>query len=150
MVLNFQKEICITRVGNAVAAGTTTVLSSVIDMTLAPTFDGVLFLVLFNAATNGSVITLTPYQNIANATGGTATAITGGVVTVTAGVSGYSNNYLVSEIIRPSKRYLYVSIGITTQNLAIDGIVAFQYTSHANPIIQPAALLAAALAGPLQ
>lgn len=139
------KDCVITRVMNAVAAGTSAQNTSVLDMA---GFDGVIFIALLGTVTDASVVTLTAKENTASSTSSpTPTSVTGGATAdITAATD--SNHYLVVDVIRPSKRYVYAALTRTTQNAVIDGVIAIQYRSRTVPVSQPAALVGSALSSP--
>src|SRR5579872_2080100 len=146
MLKCFTQEIKIIDVLGYFAAGTTTRTSSVIDMgqsANAGGFDAVTFVLSLGTVTSGSVITLTAKQNTANSTSSpTPTTITPNYANVqgstTAQVASQcsltvtdagssSSKSLALDIILPQERYLFCTVGITTQNCEIRGIVAYLY-----------------------
>lgn len=139
------KNCKITRVMNAVAAGTSAQNTSVLDM---QGYDAVIFVALLGAVTDASVLTLTAKENTANSTSSpTPTDVSGGATSaVTA--SANSNHVLASDVIRPSKRYVFAALTRTAQNAAIDGVIAIQYRARDLPVTQPATLIASALSTP--
>lgn len=134
------EEIKITRVSNAAAAAQTAINSSVLDMN---GFDGVLFVALLNDSTNGCVLTLTGKENTANSTTVPAPTSTGVAATFT-DVDGTSvdNNMLMIDVLNPSQRYVFANLTRTTQNCAVDGILAIQYRARSKPTTQSAGVLA--------
>jgi len=137
------KDCVITRVSNAAASGTSNVVSSVLDM---QGFDSVAFIALLNSVSDGSQLSLTASENTANSTSG-GSAVTGGATsTVTA--SSDSNHVLAVDVVRPSKRYCFVTLARGTAAATVDGIVAIQYRARSKPVSQPATLIGSAVGGP--
>ncbi len=136
----FLKDTLITKISNGAGAGTTDVVSSVLDMA---GYDSVLFVADLGTVTDGSVLQLKPSENDANSTSG-GTALTGGnTPSVTA--SGNSNSVLASEVIRPAKRYVFCTLSRGTQNAVVNTLLAIQYKAKAVPVTQPASLIASAI-----
>lgn len=127
-----------------VAAGTSAQSTSALDMS---GFDGVIFIAVLNTVVDGSVLTLTAYDNATNTNSG-GTAVTGGATNaVTAATS--SNTVIVLDVIRPAGRYVYATLTRTAQNATIGGIIAIQYKGKGpDPITQGATVLASALSTP--
>lgn len=142
MGLNLSKDVKVTRVMNAVAAGTSEQKSSVLDM---QDFDGVVFILLLGTVTDASVITLTAYENTASSTSSpTPTAVTPAAGPATASTD--SNHALLIDVYRPQKRYIFADVLRTTQNAAIDGIIAIQYRGRVKPTTHDTGVIATALA----
>jgi hypothetical protein len=129
--MNLIKDCKITRVMNAVAAGTTEQKSSVLDMS---GYDGVCFILLLNAVTDASVITATIYENTASSTSSPAPVTSGVAATLTALSS--SNLVMAADLVRPVSRYVFLDITRITQNAAIDGVLAIQYRTNDIPVTQ--------------
>lgn len=142
------KDCKITRVANAAAAGTSEVLTSVLDMT---GYDGVLFVAALGDVTATSVVTLTAKGNTASSTSSpTPTDVTDGVTAAfTAGASDADNKLLVVDVVRPSQRYVFASLTRTTANAVVDGIIAIQYRGRSLPVTQGSTVLASALSTPM-
>lgn len=140
------KRAKITRISNAVAAGTTEVLSSVLDM---QGYDSVMFIVTLGDVTATSVLTLTAKSNTANSTSSpTPSSITDGSCTFTAGASDADNKLMIVDVLRPSKRYVFASLTRTTANAVVDSITAIQYCSRSVDVTQGSTVLASALSTP--
>lgn len=137
------KDCKITRVMNAVAAGTSAQSTTALDMS---GYNSVIYIALLGTVTDGSILTLTAFDNAANSNSG-GTAVSGGAAAAYTAASD-SNHYLVTDVIRPTGRYSYAQLTRTAQNAAIDGILAIQYNADTKPVAQPAALVAAALSTP--
>lgn len=124
----------IVHVNNAAAAGTTEIDSTAVDMT---GFDAVCFVVDLAAVTDGSVMTLQVQQG---ATSTPTEDITGASATFTGATS--SNSMLAAEAIRPTKRYCRAKFTRTTQNAAVNCILAILYKAKTIPITKDTTMLA--------
>jgi hypothetical protein len=117
----------VTRVLNAVAAGTTAQNGSVIDMA---DYEGVVFLAAFGALTATQVTSLKAQHgdqsNLSDAAD-LAGTLTGPMA------DADSNKTLVLDINRPVKRYIRVVVNRATANAVIDGVVAIQYSPKKKP-----------------
>ncbi len=121
------------------AAGQTTRTSSVIDMA---NFDGAMFVLHLGTVTDASVITLTVKGNTADSVSSpTPVSLTGGTNVLTASTS--SNTLMILDIYRPQYRYLFVTVGIATQNCEIVGINAHLYGARVQPVTQHATVAVA-------
>lgn len=125
-------------VSGAVAAGTTEVVSSVIDM---QGYDGVLFVALTGDVTDTSVLTLTAKGNTANSTS-SPTPVTQAAATFTAGASNADSKSLVVEVANPLMRYMFASLTRTTANAVVNGIIAILYRGHIQPSTLDASVIA--------
>ena len=128
-------NIKITRVLNAVAAGTTDQQSAVLDM---QGWDGVLFLAAFGTLTATQVTSLNAQQGT-QVGGGDMADLAGSKVGPLA--DGDSNKCLQLDVRRPLERYVRAVVDRGTANAVIDGVIAIQYSGRAAP-----ALLAASVA----
>lgn len=140
---SIMRDCKITRVSNAVAAGTSDISSSVMDMT---GFDRIAFVVFLADVIDGSVLTLTARQNTANSSS-TPTPTSTGVATAafTASATSADNKMLMVDVVRPIERYVFAFLTRITQNAAIDGIFAIQYNARTNQVTQPAEMIASVL-----
>lgn len=123
---SLQKEVKVTRVMNAVAAGTSDQNSSVIDM---QGWDGVTFIAAFGAITSGAVTSVKVQQG----TDGTVTDaadLEGTAVTV---ADDDDNQVAIVEVYRPRERYVRLVVDRGTQNAVIDGVIAIQYNGRKQP-----------------
>ena len=119
---NLGPSVKITRLMNAVAAGTSDQLSSALDM---QGFDGVMFLTSFGTITAGAVTSVDVHQ--CDTSGGTYAALSIAVA------DDDDNQVVVHDIYRPRERYIKVNIDRGTQNAVIDGVVAIQYGARVMP-----------------
>ena len=122
---NLGPSVKITRLMNAVAAGTSDQLSSALDM---QGFDGVMFLTSFGTITAGAVTSVEVHQ--CDTSGGSYAALAGSSIAV---ADDDDNQVVVHDIYRPRERYLKVNIDRGTQYAVIDGVVAIQYGARLQP-----------------
>ena len=125
------KDCKITRVSNAVAAGTAAIDSTGVDM---QDYDGVIFLALLNTVVAGAQIDLGAQESADNATWG-ATIAAAQTATITDAGGASSNKYLAVDVYRPAKRYVRAELRRQTQNVTVDGILAIQYRSRVKPVL---------------
>jgi len=155
---NLSKEAKTIRVSNAVAASQTTLSTSIVDLggsAGAGGYDAVMFVVLLNTMTAGSVLTATVQDNSTNAAGGMAnvtasyaavsqtnaanatvaqSASNAGVVfTDVGGLS--SNEVFLVDCALPQKEFVRLQITIATANAAFDGVLAILYRSKNRPTV---------------
>lgn len=121
----------ITRVSNAVAAGTTDVNSSVVDM---KGFDGVLFVVAFGAIVSGAVTSIKAQQG-ALSDGSDMADLLGTGVTV---ADDADNKLFYLDVARPRERYVRCVVDRGTQNATVDSITAIQYRAADLPVTHDA------------
>lgn len=143
-LLSILKDCQITRVKNAVSAGTSAQNTSVLDMT---GFDSVLFVCFLGDVTINSVLTLTVYSNTANSTSGGTSEKAGTTLTDADGTS-YDNGCLAVEVHKPARRYVFATLTRTAANAAIDGIFAIQFNARSLPQTQGATILDGVVGGP--
>ncbi|MCG3168266.1 MAG: hypothetical protein POELPBGB_04070 [Bacteroidia bacterium] len=122
---NLAPTVKVTRLMNAVAAGTSDQLSSALDM---QGFDGVILLTAFGTITSGAVTSVEVHQ--CDTSGGSYAALTGTSIAV---ADDDDNQVVVHDIYRPRERYIKVNIDRGTQNAVIDGVVAIQYGARVMP-----------------
>lgn len=116
----------VTQVKTAVAAGTSDVNSSIIDMA---NFDGVVFFTSFGAITSGAVTSVKLQQDTDSA-GGTMADLEGSGQTV---ADTDDDKVTVHDLYRPRERYVRVVVDRGTQNAVINSIVAVQYSGSKAP-----------------
>lgn len=120
-----------TRVSNAVAAGTTAVNCTVLDM---QGFETVMGVCCLNTLTATQVTNLKAQAG--NAANGSDMADLVGAVTSNA-ADADSNKMLILEVVKPTNhRYLRFVVDRGTANAAIDSVVATQYAVHKAPTTQ--------------
>jgi hypothetical protein len=135
---NFTSDFKITRIMNAVVAGTTAQTSSAVYMGGPDGHDNVAFLVSFDVLTSGAVTSFKVQQSADDASTDTYDDLAGSSQSI---ADTGSNGFAVIEIVRPEKPYLKVVLTRGTQNAVINGIWAFQWKSGAHPPVQPAGYL---------
>ena len=126
--MNLSKNTKLTRVSNAVAAGTTDINSTVIDM---QNFEGVQFLVAFGAITAGAVTSIKVQQG-AQSDLSDAADLEGTAVAV---ADDDDNKLFYLDVFRPRERYVRLVVDRETQNAVLDGIFAQQYGPRTMPTI---------------
>lgn len=125
--MNLSKSVKLTRVSNAVAAGTTAVTSSAVDMA---GFDGCQFTVLMGAVTSGAVTSCKVQGSEDNSSWSDLTG-TGQAIADTA-----DDKLFLIDVPFPRHRYLRCVVSRATQNAVVDGIVAEQYLAKVEPVTQ--------------
>lgn len=116
----------VTRVSNAVAAGTTDINSSEVDM---QNFEGVKFYVLFGAITAGAVTSIKAQQDTVTGMAGAAD-LEGTALTV---ADDDDNQIAILDVYRPRERFVRCVVDRGTQNAVVDGIIAVQYGPRVMP-----------------
>lgn len=126
--MNLQPMIELTRLSNAVAAGVTPVVSTLLDMSA---FESARFIVALGALVATQVTTVTIEQG--NLSDGSDMAFLAGA-TYTC-VDTDSNKTVSIGIIRPQKRYLRVRVARTVANSAVDGIFGIVHNPKRLPTV---------------
>lgn len=128
--MNFLTNFKVTRVLNAVAAGTSSQNGSVIDM---QGYEGVAFVAAFGTLTATQVTSLKAQEgdasNLSDAADLEGTS-TGPLA------DGDSNKLLVLEVFKPLKRYIRPVVVRGTANAVIDGVIAIQWAGRVKPETQ--------------
>lgn len=119
------------RVSNAVAAGTTDIDCTAVDM---QGFDSVRFIALFGTATTTHVTKLVLKQSDDNSTWSNA------IQTGTQMADGDSNKMLIAEVNAPGARYVRCTVDRGTANIVIDGVIAELFNAARVPVIQDASV----------
>jgi hypothetical protein len=133
--MNLLKDVKLTRVMNAVAAGTTVQNSSEIDMS---GFEGVMFILAVGTLTATQTTSLKAQQ----------TATTGtGYADITGSGSGDmadddDNQCVVLDIYKPVERFVRAVVTRGVANAVIDGVFALQYGPGKRPTVQDATTVA--------
>lgn len=147
MQASLLKDCLITRVMNAVAAGTSDQDGTVLDMS---GYDGVIFVAALGDVLNTSVVELQVFGNTASSTSSPTpaelTADSAGPVTADA--TSADNKQLIVDVPRPAYRYVFPRIKRGTANAVIDGVFAIQYRGRSAPQVQGSTVLASALLAP--
>ena len=124
--MNLSKNTKLTRVSNAVAAGTTDVESAVIDM---QNFEGVQFVVAFGTITAGAVTSIKVQQGAQSDLSDAADLAGTGVAVA----DDDDNKIFYLDVYRPRERYVRLVVDRGTQNAVVDGIFAQQYSPRKKP-----------------
>lgn len=134
---NLLKDIKVTRVLNAVAAGTSNQNGATLDMS---GWDGVLFIAAVGTLTSTQVTGLKAQQgNASNMSD--AADLAGSAVGPFADADG--NKALALDIYRPLERYVRCVVTRGTANAVIDGVIAIQYRGRKSPVTQDTTYIAA-------
>ena len=140
--MNLSKDIKITVVEGAAAAGQTELTSDILDMS---GWDGCMFIALTGDVTTGSVLTLNAKGNSANSTS-SPTPVTQASATFTAGASDADSKALMVDVYDPMLRYMFATLTRTTADAIVGGIIAIQYKADSRPTSQHASVIASAIA----
>jgi hypothetical protein len=133
------KNVKVTPVAASAAAGTTEVLSSVLDM---QGFDGVMFIALLGDVTTASVLTLTAKGNTASSTSSPTPVAQVATAAFTADATSADDKALVVDVYDPALRYVFASLTRTAANAVVNGIIAIQYKAEFKPTTQAATVIA--------
>lgn len=123
---NLSTDVKVTRVMNAVAAGTTDQNGTGVDM---KGYDGVMFIASFGTLTATQVTSIHAEQGTDNSSDWEDLTST----SVGPLADDDSNQLLVLDVYRPTDRYVRCVVDRGTANAVIDGIVALQYHALAKP-----------------
>lgn len=126
------KDAKVTRVSNAVAAGTTTVNSTGVDMA---GFDAVAMVAAVGTLTSTAETTVKLQQSDDDGSSDAYSDLEGTSITV---ADDDDNQLFVAEALRPTKRYVRCVVTRATANAVIDSIVAIQHAARDTPVEQPA------------
>lgn len=132
--MNFANNHKVTVVSNAVAAGTTDIDPTAIDM---DGFDSVAFIVQFGAITAGAVTSVKAQQSSDNGVGDAFSDLAGTAQTV---ADDDDNKAFIIDLFRPSERYVKPYVDRATQNAVVESIIAIQYCARNAPVTQPASI----------
>ena len=128
MSFNLTKAAKATRVSNAVAAGTTDVECSSVDM---KGFRSVTFVVAFGAITSGAVTSVKAQQSSDNGVADSFADLEGTAISVD---DDDDNQIVLLEIDEPLERYVRLVVDRGTQNAVVDGVVALQHNAAIEPV----------------
>jgi len=123
----------VTRVSNAVAAGTTDINGSSVDMT---GFDAVTFYFLFGAITATAVTACKAQQSGDDGSADAFADLAGTSISV---ADDDDNKVVALEITNPRERYVRPVVDRGTANAVLDGIIAVQTRAKAEPVTHDAA-----------
>lgn len=127
--LSLARNVAVDRVSNAVAAGTTDVNCTSVDM---EGFETATFVVSFGTITATAVTSIQIDHSSDNTTWN---AVAGSKVTVP---DTASNKVAITETVRPTLRYVRCTVDRGTANAVIDGVVAIRSNARKAPITQGA------------
>lgn len=133
MADNHLKQMKVTRVSNAVAAGTTEIDCASVDM---QGFESVIGVAAFGALTTGAV-TAIKWQGSTDNSSFTDLAGTALSIADTDG-----NKLLVSELVKPLYRYVRLVITRGTASAVLDSATCFQYGARVLPVASGATIAA--------
>lgn len=124
--MNLTKNVKVTRVMSAVAAGTTDQNSSEVDM---KGFEGVMFIAAFGTIDPTAVTSVKAQQDTVTGMAGAAD-LEGSSISVAA---DDDDLVVVLDIYRPQERFVRCVIDRGTANAVIDGVIAIQYGPRKKP-----------------
>lgn len=130
---NLSPNVVTKRISNAVAAGATDVVCTVIDTT---GFQGIRAIALLGALTATQVTSLFAEHSDDNVT---FAAIAGARTSNAADADG--NKMLVLEICEPTKRYLRFTVDRATANAVVDGVIAELFRASLVPVTGDASVI---------
>lgn len=125
-----------TRISNAVAAGTTDVECTAIDM---QGFESVVFGIMVGAITANAVTGAHVQQSSDNGVADAFSDLAGTAVSI---ADDDDNGMVLVEVVKPQKRYVKLIIDRATQNAVVDGAFALQYNGRKEPVTQPVSIVA--------
>jgi len=126
--MNFSLSHKVTRVSNAVAAGTTDINSSSVDMR---DYGAVAFIVAFGAITASAVTSCKLQQSSDDGSSDSWADLEGTSITV---ADDDDNQLVVLDCVSPQERYVRAVVDRGTQNAVVDGIIAMQYMAQDEPV----------------
>lgn len=138
-MFNLSKKCKVTRVLNAVAAGTTDQNGTTLDM---KGFDGVLFIALFGTLTATQVTSLKAQQGLLSDASDMADLVGSNVGPL---ADGDGTKCLMLDVIKPRERYVRCVVDRGTANAVIDGVIAIQYLADKEPVTQSSTIAFAEL-----
>lgn len=134
---NLLKDIKVTRVMNAVAAGISNQNGATLDMS---GWDGVLFVAALGTLTATQVTSLKAQQGQVSNLSDAADLLGTNVGPL---ADGDSNKCLALDIYRPTERYVRCVVVRGTANAVIDSVMAIQYRGRKMPVTQDTTTIAA-------
>lgn len=138
---NISKGIKVTVVEAAATAGTSELVSDVLDMS---GYEGVMFLAMLGDVTSDSVLTLTVKGNSANSTSSPTPVTQKATDAFTATGSTADSKVLMVDVYKPPLRYVFASLTRTAANAVVGGVIAIQYGAGLKPTSQDASVIASA------
>jgi len=120
--MNLSKDVKVTRVENAVAAGLADENGASVDM---QNFESVMFVAMLGALTANQVTTLKAQQSSDDGSSDAFADIEGSQGAAMA--DDDDDQCLILDVVRPRERYVRPVLERATANAVIDGIIAIQY-----------------------
>jgi hypothetical protein len=139
--MNLSKSIKVSVVEAAATAGTSELVTDVLDMS---GYEGVMFIALTGDVTASSVLTLTAKANTANHVSVPTPVTQAATDAFTAGATDADSKALMVDVYKPTKRYVFASLTRADQNAVVGGIIAIQYGANNKPTTQHASVIASA------
>ncbi|TVQ59910.1 MAG: hypothetical protein EA379_09525 [Phycisphaerales bacterium] len=127
----------ITRTNNR-AAGATTDLDGAAWVDMAG-FDGVRAVAILDDVTATSALSLQVLQ--ADTAAGAGSEVLAGSAEFVAGASDADNKVIVTDVLRPSKRFVRTRLKRGTANAVVDAVLLEQYSARDEPTEQSASVL---------
>ncbi len=119
------------RISNAVAAATTAITSDAVDM---QGYDACCFTVAYGAIASTATNSVKVQQSSDDGASDAYSDIADSTVTV---ADDDDNQWVVVDVIQPTKRYLKVVATRGVATAVVDGIFAQQYKAKTGPVTQP-------------
>lgn len=138
--LNFIHDLSVSVVSAAVAAGTTTVTTDVINM---QGFDSVAIIAMLGDVTDTSVLTLTAQAG--DESDGSDAADLAASATFTAGAADADSKLMIVDLTRPRQQYVRATLDRATANAVVNGVIAVLYNAHEFPVAIDADVIASTL-----
>lgn len=139
--MNLSKSIKITVVEATAAAGTSELVSDVLDMS---GYEGVMFIALTGDVTTACDLTLTAKGNTANSVSSPTPVTQKATTLFAADGTSADSKVLVVDVYKPVMRYMFASLLRATANAVVGGIIAIQYGANNKPTTQDATVIASA------
>lgn len=136
------EDIRVSRVMNAVAAGSTAQNGSAVDMAADGGYDGVMFILAVGTLSSSQATSLKAQQSDDNGNDDDFSDLAGSKTPTMA--DDDDNQLVVLDVFRPSKRYVRPVVNRASANAVIDGVIAIQYRGRNRPSIHDAATVQAA------
>lgn len=124
-----------TRISNAVAAGSTDVACTAIDM---QGYESVVFGVMVGTLTANAVTGVHVQQSDDDGSADAYSDLAGTGVVI---ADDDDNGMILCEVVKPQKRYVKLIIDRATANAVVDGAFAIQYNGRKEPVTQPASIV---------
>ena len=132
--MNISKGAKLTRVSNAVAAGTSDVTCSTID---TQGYDSCVFIAAFGTLTAGAVTSVKAQQGAASDMSDAAD-LEGTGITI---ADSDDNGLVMLEITSPRERYIRCIIDRGTANAVVDGVFALQSKAGVVPVVHDSTVI---------